>query len=80
MISVLAEEIKGELEKCEGRRGRRPCSVAESSEEGGSGKDGKAQDKGRKELTAIPFLPSAAMPYGNCCQVSSVALNLPMST
>jgi hypothetical protein len=55
MISVLAEEIKGEVEKCERRRGRRPCSVAESSEEGGSSKDGKAEDKGRKETDSNSF-------------------------
>jgi hypothetical protein len=40
---------------------------------------GRLKTKEGKKPTAIPFLPSAAMPYENCCQLSSVALYIPMS-
>jgi hypothetical protein len=54
------------------------CRVAESTEEGGSDKEGKAEDKGRKETDSNSF-SSFRCNAVNCCQLSSVALYIPMS-
>jgi hypothetical protein len=55
------------------------CSVAESTEEGGSDKDGKAEDKGRTETDSNSFSSFRCNAVRNCCQLSSVALYIPMS-